>query len=64
VRPDEYAEAGDVTALAYREYMSPDDAWAVYEGLLADVAGRAERALVLVAELDGAVAATATLELD
>jgi ribosomal protein S18 acetylase RimI-like enzyme len=64
VRPDEYEEAGAVTLLAYREFMPPDGDWGGYEKRLADVAGRATRALVLVADLDGTIAGTATLELD
>lgn len=64
VRPDEHDEAGAVTLLAYREFMPPDGDWGGYEKLLADVAGRATRALVLVAELAGTIAGTATLELD
>jgi GNAT superfamily N-acetyltransferase len=64
VRPNEYEEAGAVTALAYREFMPPDGDWGGYEKRLADVAGRATRALVLVADLDGTIAGTATLELD
>jgi hypothetical protein len=64
VRPEDYEEAGAVTALAYREFMPPDADWGGYEKRLADVAGRATRALVLVADLDGTIAGTATLELD
>jgi GNAT superfamily N-acetyltransferase len=64
VRPEEYQEAGAVTLLAYREFMPPDGDWGGYEKRLADVAGRATRALVLVADLDGTIAGTATLELD
>lgn len=64
VRPDEYEEAGAVTALAYREFMPPDGDPRGYDKRLADVAGRAARALVLVAVLDGTITATATLELD
>jgi len=64
VRPTEYEQAGAVTALAYREFMSPAGEWGGYEKQLADVAGRATSALVLVADVDGAIAATATLELD
>jgi GNAT superfamily N-acetyltransferase len=64
VRPEDYEAAGAVTALAYREFMPPDGDWGGYEKRLADVAGRATRALVLVAELDGTIAGTATLELD
>ena len=50
-RPGERAEAGEVTALAYREFVRPDDsaAWAEYLARLADVEGRAERTTILVA---------------
>ncbi|MBJ7594075.1 MAG: GNAT family N-acetyltransferase [Candidatus Dormibacteraeota bacterium] len=64
VRPGEYEEAGAVTALAYGDFMPPVRDSGMYEKRLADVAGRATRALVLVADLDGTIAATATLELD
>ncbi len=63
VRPNEYEEAGAVTALAYGEFVPPDDDWGGYEKRLADVAARAGRALVLVAEVDGTIVGTATLEL-
>lgn len=65
MRPDEYPNAGDVTRRAYMEFVRPDDAdWESYLGELGDVAGRADRTLVLVAIEDGRVLGTATLELD
>lgn len=65
VRPEEYEEAGRVTALAYHEFAPPgNEAWADYLVRLADVRSRAERATVLVAVEDGAVLGTTTLELD
>lgn len=64
VRPEEYREAGEVTALAYREFVRPGEQdWGDYLRELADVAGRAGRTLVLVAVEDGRVLGTATLEL-
>jgi GNAT superfamily N-acetyltransferase len=64
-RPEEYEEAGRVTALAYREFVPPgDEDWEVYLARIADVAARADRTLVLVAVEDGRVLGTATLELD
>jgi GNAT superfamily N-acetyltransferase len=67
-RPPEFAEAGRVTALAYREFVRPGDpAWTRYLEHIADVAGRARRALVLVAvhgDGDESILGSATLELD
>ena len=63
VRPDEYAEAGRVTADAYREFVD-GDAWDRYLDKLADVGGRAAVARVLVAVEDGRILGTSTLELD
>jgi ribosomal protein S18 acetylase RimI-like enzyme len=68
-RPDEYAEAGDVTAAAYTEFVRPEDAdWKAYVEELRDVRSRAARAVVLVAvgeaeEGDGRILGTLTLEL-
>jgi ribosomal protein S18 acetylase RimI-like enzyme len=68
-RPDEYAEAGDVTAAAYAEFVRPEDAdWRAYVEELRDVRSRAARAIVLVAvddaeEGDGRILGTLTLEL-
>src|SRR5207248_1548860 len=65
VRPQEYAEAGRVTALAYEEFARPGDPeWDEYLAEIADVAGRAGRTLVLVAMEGERVVGTATLELD
>jgi hypothetical protein len=52
-RPDEYEEAGRVTALAYREFVQPGEtAWEAYLEEIADVQTRAARGEVLVA-VDG-----------
>ena len=65
VRPEEYAEAGEVTARAYREFAPPEmPEWQAYLTRIADVEGRAQRATVLVALVDGVIAGTATVELD
>jgi ribosomal protein S18 acetylase RimI-like enzyme len=64
VRDEERAEAGRVTALAYREFVRPgEQAWEEYLGHITDVEGRADRALVLVALDDGRILGSATLEL-
>jgi ribosomal protein S18 acetylase RimI-like enzyme len=64
VEPDEYGEAGRVTALAYQEYVppQPDKNWQGYLVELGDVAGRAERTIVLVAVEDGRIVGSATIE--
>ncbi len=64
VRPDEYDEAGRVTALAYRDYAHGLEGWwEEYMVRIADVATRAERTTVLVAiDGDGRILGTATLE--
>jgi ribosomal protein S18 acetylase RimI-like enzyme len=66
VSPEEFAEAGRVTAEAYREYVPPEDDgdWSAYLDHIADVAGRAERTVILGAFEDGRVLGTLTLELD
>jgi ribosomal protein S18 acetylase RimI-like enzyme len=65
VRADEFAEAGRVTALAYREFVGPgDDDWEEYLGHIADVEGRVGSATVFVATHDGRIVGSATLELD
>src|SRR5205085_8753534 len=63
VRPEEFAEAGRVTADAYREYARGDD-WNTYLEHIADVADRAKRTTVLAAVEDGRILGTVTLELD
>jgi ribosomal protein S18 acetylase RimI-like enzyme len=65
VRPEEFAEAGRVTALAYREFAPPDSpAWNEYLETIADVAGRTDRTTVLVAAENGRILGTATIEMD
>jgi ribosomal protein S18 acetylase RimI-like enzyme len=62
--PDEYAEAGRVTADAYRPFADEGDpGWQEYLSLIADVAGRAARSTVFVALDAGRIAGSATLEL-
>lgn len=65
VRPEEFEEAGRVTALAYREFVKPGEwSWEDYLGRIADISRRAERTDVLVAvEEDGRLVGSATLEL-
>jgi ribosomal protein S18 acetylase RimI-like enzyme len=64
VRPEEHAEAGEVTADSYRELAREDDAeWRAYLERIADVAGRAAVAIVLVAIDDDRIVGTVTLEL-
>ena len=52
-----------MTALAYREFADTDS-WEHYLAAIADVEGRADVGLVLVAVEDGRVLGSATLELD
>jgi ribosomal protein S18 acetylase RimI-like enzyme len=61
-RPEEYREAGRVTAAAYREYAD-SESWDRYLETIADVEGRADVGLVIVAVEDGRVLGSATLEL-
>jgi len=64
-RSGERAEAGRVTAEAYREFVRPgDDDWERYLARIADVDGRADRTTVLVAVEDGRVLGSLTLELE
>jgi ribosomal protein S18 acetylase RimI-like enzyme len=63
--PDEHAEAGRVTAEAYREFVGPgDEDWERYLQRIADVAERADRTTIMVAVEDGRVLGSLTLELD
>jgi len=65
VSPEEYAEAGEVTARAYREFAPPEVAqWQDYLARIADVAARAQHTVVLVVLVDGVIAGTTTIELD
>src|SRR5438132_136913 len=66
-RPEEYAEAGRITALAYLEFVPPgevDEDWRSYLVQLADVAGRVDRTTVLVAveQPEGHVLGSVTIE--
>ena len=63
-RPDEYPEAGRVTAEAYREFVRDgDDDWHEYLEAIADVEGRADRTTILVALDSQRIVGSATLEL-
>ncbi len=63
-KPDEYDEAGRVTALAYLEFAPEgNDDWHGYLQRIADVAGRGDRTTILVAVERGRVLGSATLEL-
>jgi ribosomal protein S18 acetylase RimI-like enzyme len=65
VRDGEHARAGEATARAYREFVvPPSPGLEAYLLRIADVAERAERATVLVATVGGAIAGSATLEVD
>ena len=65
VLPGEYEDTGRLIQRAYAEYARPGDPlWDGYFGMLADVAGRAGFAPVLVAVADGRIVGTATVELD
>jgi GNAT superfamily N-acetyltransferase len=61
-RPEEYEEAGRVTALAYREFAD-GESWGRYLDRIANVAARAHVGVVLVAVEDGRILGSATLEL-
>jgi ribosomal protein S18 acetylase RimI-like enzyme len=63
-RPEEYGEAGRVTAAAYREFARDgDDGWHEYLSRIADVEGRADRTTVFVALQGVRIVGSATLEL-
>lgn len=63
--PQEHAEAGRVTAEAYREFVAPGEvAWEDYLAEIADVPARAGRTRVMLALQDGRIVGSATLELD
>lgn len=63
-RPEEYAEAGRVTALAYREFVERGEtSWEEYLGRIEDVATRARTATVLVAVDGDRILGSATLEI-
>jgi ribosomal protein S18 acetylase RimI-like enzyme len=63
--PDEFEEAGRVTAEAYREFAKQgDEDWARYLTRLADVRERADRTTILVALEEGRIVGSVTLELE
>jgi ribosomal protein S18 acetylase RimI-like enzyme len=63
--PEEYAEAGRVTAEAYREFVRPgDDDWERYLLRIADVGSRAGQTTIMVAVEDRRVLGSLTLELE
>ena len=65
IRESEYSAAGEATARAYREFLTPGrPGFEAYLARIADVGARAGRAMVLVALVDGVIAGSATLELD
>ena len=65
VRESEYAAAGEATARAYREFVTPSaSGFEAYLARIADIGARADRATVLLALVDGVIAGSATLELD
>ncbi len=64
-RPEEFTEAGEITALAYREFQRPNDpGWEDYLRRISDVEGRAVRTTIFVAVDDHRILGSATLELD
>ena len=65
VRPDEYAEAGKVTASAWQPIGSSDDPiWLAFRARVADIAGRDRVASVYVATEGGHILGSVTLEVD
>lgn len=63
-RPEEHAEAGRVTAEAYREFASAGSDWDAYLDRIADVGERAARTSILVAVEDERILGSLTLELE
>ncbi len=64
-RPEDYQEAGRMTALAYSEFAPPGhEVWQNYLGRIEDVASRAGMTTVLVASDGERILGSATLELD
>jgi len=66
LRPEEYEEAGRVTASAWLELLptDPNPDWEGYLARIADIRGRADRTLVLGAFENGRPLGTVTLEVD
>lgn len=63
LRPEEHSEAGEVTAVAYRDQAEPASTNPDYLARVADVGERARHALILGAVEDGRVLGTVTVEL-
>ena len=64
-RSGEYVAVGRLTQAAWEEFARRGDpVWEAYFELLGDVERRATRAVVLVAQLDGQLVGTASVELD
>lgn len=64
VRPEEYADAGIVTASAWEPEDSPDEQrWLSFQSRIADVAGRDGVAIVYVATEDDHILGSVTLEM-
>ena len=61
--PDEWDEAGRVTADAYREFVRDAD-WEDYLNQIANVRARADRTTIIVAVDDDRLVGSATLELE
>jgi ribosomal protein S18 acetylase RimI-like enzyme len=66
VQPEEYEEAGRVTASAWLELLphDPSPDWEAYLARIADIRDRADRTLILGAFEDGRPLGTVTLEVD
>ncbi len=65
LRASEHRAVGEATERAYREFWTPDSpGWEAYLARIADVGSRSERAIVLVAVDERAIAGSVTLELD
>jgi ribosomal protein S18 acetylase RimI-like enzyme len=63
-RPEEYDEAGRVTAKAYEEFVQPGQSeWPTYLARVADIGERASRTTILIALEDDHVLGSLTLEL-
>jgi ribosomal protein S18 acetylase RimI-like enzyme len=66
VRPEEYEDAGRITASAWHEFLpaDPDPDWDSYLARIADIRDRAGRTVVLGAFVGGRPLGTVTLEVD
>jgi ribosomal protein S18 acetylase RimI-like enzyme len=64
-RPEEYGEAGRVTAEAYREFVQPGQSeWLAYLARITDIGERASRTTILIALEDDHILGSLTLELE